>query len=430
MMIFFVSILTRAVVQYEIASHLERRVRANSRYISQVEGELVVSDRFEYEDEGYYFLVLSEDGFVNSGRYPDKFPQMEELNARKLRSIKSQGELFYVYDRVGIESPEGTFYVRGVVMNSEISSRYTRVEDAAYLCVIIVAVTVTVVGGLLARKISNPLKRMCQTAEQIGTNLDMSQRVVYEGGFEELSVLARADNRMLEQIERMVRSQEEFTANVAHELRTPVSVILEESRYRVENAGSEEEIRESFQVLQRQAERMKRLITQLLYLSRLEQGRQKLEKEPLDLAEVARAICEEMQEEEGCSVRFRLLLSKAEAPMDLSLVVVALHNLVSNAVKFSQEGQEITLRTGMKEDRVYAEVKDEGPGIKPETQQRLFERFYKEDAARNSEGFGLGLALAMKIAKLHGGTIEVKSEEGRGSAFTLWLAVQSNGNKQ
>lgn len=430
MMIFFVSILTRAVVQYEIASHLERRVRANSRYISQVEGELVVSDRFEYEDEGYYFLVLSEDGIVNSGRYPDKFPQMEELNARKLRSIKSQGELFYVYDRVGIESPEGTFYVRGVVMNSEISSRYTRVEDAAYLCVIIVAVTVTVVGGLLARKISNPLKRMCQTAEQIGTNLDMSQRVVYEGGFEELSVLARADNRMLEQIERMVRSQEEFTANVAHELRTPVSVILEESRYRVENAGSEEEIRESFQVLQRQAERMKRLITQLLYLSRLEQGRQKLEKEPLDLTEVARAICEEMQEEEGCSVRFRLLLSKAEAPMDLSLVVVALHNLVSNAVKFSQEGQEITIRTGMKEGRVYAEVKDEGPGIKPETQQRLFERFYKEDAARNSEGFGLGLALAMKIAKLHGGTIEVKSEEGRGSAFTLWLAVQSNGNKQ
>lgn len=395
-----------------------------------MEGELVVSDRFEYEDEGYYFLVLSEDGIVNSGRYPDKFPQMEELNARKLRSIKSQGELFYVYDRVGIESPEGTFYVRGVVMNSEISSRYTRVEDAAYLCVIIVAVTVTVVGGLLARKISNPLKRMCQTAEQIGTNLDMSQRVVYEGGFEELSVLARADNRMLEQIERMVRSQEEFTANVAHELRTPVSVILEESRYRVENAGSEEEIRESFQVLQRQAERMKRLITQLLYLSRLEQGRQKLEKEPLDLTEVARAICEEMQEEEGCSVRFRLLLSKAEAPMDLSLVVVALHNLVSNAVKFSQEGQEITIRTGMKEGRVYAEVKDEGPGIKPETQQRLFERFYKEDAARNSEGFGLGLALAMKIAKLHGGTIEVKSEEGRGSAFTLWLAVQSNGNKQ
>ncbi len=108
--------------------------------------------------------------------------------------------------------------------------------------------------------------------------------------------------------------------------------------------------------------------------------------------------------------------------MDLSLVVVALRNLISNAVKFGPEGQELTIRTGIKEDRVYAEVKDEGPGIRPETLDRIFERFYKEDAARNSEGFGLGLALAMKIAKLHGGSIEVQSEEGKGSTFTLWIA--------
>lgn len=101
--------------------------------------------------------------------------------------------------------------------------------------------------------------------------------------------------------------------------------------------------------------------------------------------------------------------------------MIAIQNLITNAIRHSEEDSLIEVETGMRENRVFVSVKDYGAGISEEDLPHIFKRFYKADKSRNSKGFGLGLPLAMKIAQKHGGTIIVESKEGAGSTFTLLL---------
>ena len=211
-----------------------------------------------------------------------------------------------------------------------------------------------------------------------------------------------------------------MTDHMAHELRTPVAVVMAQCEY-AWKTDSEEEYREVLDVVYRQSKRLNNLITKLLKFSRLEQGRMQLRDEMLDLPEIVVSICEEQQEKAQDSVLIRLNLKDAVTTGDISLIAIVIQNLVENAVKFSHPQGEVEVETGGQGDEVFVKVTDHGIGILPENTEKIFRRFYKCDKARNAEGFGLGLALSGKIAEKHGGRIAVKSVYGAGSEFTLYL---------
>ena len=404
-MVILIRFLSSAAVDYEIKRELRKGIDANLFHISTRNGKLKISENFRYQDEKVRFVIIRRGGKVLAGEYPKEAANsMQKIFIRnKLsRCVVCNGQKYYIRDvRIGkikVKNKKS----RGIFMRGIL------------LCIILAF------EFIFSKRISKELKDMCHTAESIGTSLDMSQRMRCDHQYKEIAVLANANNRMLDRLEQTFQQQEQFTSDVAHELRTPVAVVMAQCEY-AWKTDSEEEYREVLDVVYRQSKRLNNLITKLLKFSRLEQGRMQLRDEMLDLPEIVVSICEEQQEKAQDSVLIRLNLKDAVTTGDISLIAIVIQNLVENAVKFSHPQGEVEVETGGQGDEVFVKVTDHGIGILPENTEKIFRRFYKCDKARNAEGFGLGLALSGKIAEKHGGRIAVKSVYGAGSEFTLYL---------
>ena len=170
-------------------------------------------------------------------------------------------------------------------------------------------------------------------------------------------------------------------------------------------------------------DRLTRLAEELLTLARVEAGAARLHLVPVDLSAVAAEACEQLSvlaEERGQRLE-PTLGGEAQVLADRLAVRQALLNLLDNAIKYGPEGSCVSVRTGRSGQAVFAEIADEGPGIAPEHQARIFERFYRIDASRSREmgGTGLGLALVRRTVEAHGGRVELESGEGRGSTFRI-----------
>lgn len=423
-MLVMIRLLSDAAVEYDIKQELRKSVDNNAQFVDVEQDEVIISDRFLYQDEDIHFLVIQRRGEIVAGEYPeDIVSELKNLpiQINSSRNVVCHGEKYCVRDvRVGRSRDKGV-YVRGIVKKKDAYSRYRTIEQVSYFCMIGVFLIIFICEMLLSKKISKELKHMCETAESIGTNLDMSRRMEYDGRFREIAVLAQANNRMLDRMEETFRLQEQFTSDVAHELRTPVAVMLAQCQYAEGKLDSQEEFREFLDVVNRQSGKIHAIIHQLLRFSRLDQDREQLHLEQIDLRDIVEVVCEEQQEKAGDAVVITCQLQKAVTMGDIHLITIVVQNLISNAVKFSYAKGKVEVSTGEDTSGVYVAVTDHGIGIEKEELPYIFRRFYKCDKSRNREGVGLGLSLSMKIAEKHGGRIQVESEIGQGSRFTLFL---------
>lgn len=424
MIMCMIRILSNAAVEYDIRQDLKHNVNRNARNVSIEQGKVIVDEEFSYKEDDIYYLVVKRKGKILYGNYPDEVVQeMTNFPIRRnhTRDIVLHGKKWFVRDvRIGIPGQKKVF-VRGIVKKADAQSHYRSMEIFAYLCVVGISAIIFMCEWTLSRRISKELKDMCITAEGIGKSLDMSRRMDYDGRFREIAVLTQANNRMLDSIEQTFLQQEQFNSDVSHELRTPVAVMLAECQSVQKENASREELKESIEVIYRQSAKVHTIINQLLYLSRLEQGRAQIHFEDVDLVELVQCICEDIQDKSEENVLFRLNLNEVHASGDINLVMIVIENFIRNALKFGPANGPVDITTGSREDAVFVSVKDYGKGISKEEQENIFKRFYKGDKSRNTEGFGLGLSLSMKIAEVHGGSIELESEEGKGSKFSLIL---------
>ncbi len=421
-MLIFVHILANVAVEYDIKMNLERELYKCHKEISiNAAGQILSSDDFFQRDGEIVILVIDASGKVLAGEYPKGYPKDIELGVKKLQQASVGKETYYIRDIRKYIDNGPQIYVRGVVRRSDTYSRYQMMEYLAAVSILIVSGVAILGGVLLSKRISGSLKDMCRTAEGIGQNMNMSKRMEYDGRFYELDVLAHANNRMLDRLEETFRQQEQFTSDVAHELRTPIAVMTAQCQYVREKSVSREEVKEAFEVIERQTSKVNTIISRLLELSRLDYDRRGIQKDDVDLPEIVQSVCEDLQLKSGDSLRFQLKLSDAHVIGDINLVMIAIQNLLTNAVKYSMSGSVIEVETGMRDKMAYVIVKDYGMGIRESDLAHIFKRFYKADKSRNSEGFGLGLPLTMKIAQKHGGTVLVESREGEGSTFILQL---------
>lgn len=440
-MLIFVRILANVAVEYDIRKSMDREAFKNLKEITMDEsGEITYTEDFVQEEGDIHFLVLDKEGNVLAGKYPRGCPLDIKINLKKLRQISQGMESYYIRDmRRHLGNGERVF-MRAIICKSDTYSRYQTLEYLAYASILGVFCIVIICGVLLSRRISSSLKKMCQSAEEIGRSKNMSARMEYDGKYYELAVLTQANNRMLERLEETFRQQEQFTSDVAHELRTPVAVMRAQCQYVQGKSLGKEEYREAFEVIERQSLKIGEIISRLLELSRLDHDRRQIEKEDADLPELVQSVCEDLQQKSGDSLNLSLELMQAHTVGDISLIMIAIQNLVTNAVRYSEAGSRIEIKTGKRDGQAFVCVKDYGVGISEKDLPHIFKRFYKTDKSRNSQGFGLGLPLAMKIAQKHGGTIQAESKLGKGSRFTLLLPdaeadeaaaqIPANGNQK
>ena len=229
----------------------------------------------------------------------------------------------------------------------------------------------------------------------------------------------------LTDVNRAERMRRDFVANVSHELRTPLASIRAVLETLESGAMSDPVASRDFiSRAQTEVDRLTEMVAELLELSRIESGEFPITRAPVS---IGRAVSDAVERLQSQADRMGVHLS-AEVPPDLPLVLGdserlerAVVNLVHNALKFTQSGGQVTVTAGPRDGSVMVEVSDNGAGIDERDLPRIFERFYKSDNSRRTDGSGLGLALVKHTAEAHGGSVSVASAVGRGSTFTLTL---------
>ena len=244
------------------------------------------------------------------------------------------------------------------------------------------------------------------------------------------AALAIDNARLYGEAQAAVRLRDEFLSVAAHELKTPVTSVLAYSQIVQRRAARDpalgERNRRALQVIEAQAERLSRLISSLLEVSRLATGHFHVDLEPLDFRELVRRIGEEVRPTlEGHTLE----LSAPDHPVmvegDALRLEQVLQNLIQNAIKYSPDGGLVSLRLERRDDQAVIVVADQGVGIPETALAQLFQRFFRaaNSAQANTAGMGIGLYVVHEIVTRHGGTVEVASEEGHGSTFTVRLPL-------
>lgn len=231
----------------------------------------------------------------------------------------------------------------------------------------------------------------------------------------------------LTRTKQLENTRKEFVANVSHELRTPLSLIKGFIETLLEGAKDDPEIAARYlQTIQKHTDRLTWLIEDLLTISHLEGGQAALKLEPVPLNQAAQRVIDDLRARAGSRpIQIRNELPDSMAALaDAARLEQVLFNLVDNAIKYGRPGGLVTVAGRSQENgQVEVWVKDDGPGIPPDAQSRIFERFYRVDRARSREtgGTGLGLAIVKHIVMAHGGAVWVRSQLGQGAAFHFTL---------
>jgi signal transduction histidine kinase len=280
------------------------------------------------------------------------------------------------------------------------------------------------IGLIMAAWISNPLREMTQATRGLvkGSYSPMPVK-----GPKEVKQLAGAFNEMIDRVQESQQSQRDFLANVTHELKTPLTSIQGFAQAIMDGTVSAPEaLHQAASIIYNEGDRMHRMVIDLLSLARLEAGTASLSRDPVDLDQLLHNIAARFAiQAQQANVTIQENL--ARAPMctgDADRLSQVFTNLVDNAIKFTPSGGVVSLSLDTKNGSAQVRVSDTGPGIAPEDQKRIFERFYQADRSRRSGGgSGLGLAIARQIVLAHGGQIWVDSTLGKGSTFTVTLPL-------
>ena len=229
---------------------------------------------------------------------------------------------------------------------------------------------------------------------------------------------------------KLYKSQQQFIADASHEIRTPLTVICSELEAAAQHA-TDPALKDSIQLSLSETDRLARLADGLLLLARLDAAQVKLTLTPVRLDELIAAGVQRVGAlASKKAITFRIDIAEPiEVEADEEKLMSVLRNLLDNAVKYSWDSTTVTIslaRSGGDRGNILLAVEDCGAGIPPQAIGSIFNRFYRADASRSAtEGHGLGLAIARQLVELHGGTISVRSELGRGSRFTVELPSKS-----
>ena len=284
-------------------------------------------------------------------------------------------------------------------------------------------------GYLLTRRGLAPLGAMVEQSRKI-TGESLNTRLEVGHAAEELSALAVSFNELLSRLDQSFDSMRRFVQDASHEIRTPLAVIRGEADVSLANDRSAGEYKESLTIIQEESRRLSRLVEDLLNLARADAGRVQVQLQQLYINELLADCCRSLQPL-AAARKIQLLCHAAEDVAlkgDEELLRRMISNLIDNAIRYTPAGGKVSAAIETCGPEVRVLVSDTGVGIAPEAAGHVFERFYRVDQARSrhkpetiSGGFGLGLSIVKWIAEAHHAAVELSSQPGAGSTFTVRL---------
>jgi two-component system, OmpR family, sensor kinase len=381
----------------------------------------------ENNHEGFYYIIWHHDGIKAdaSALAPATmaFPGRSKSGTAPVLRTRAEFREFYV------TLPPG----ETILVGRSIASELQNLQHVAWRLMMtgVVILLFGLAGGWwLATRAIRPIADISTAATKIALG-DLSQRIVAEETDSELGQLALVLNSTFERLESVFAQQRQFTSDAAHELRTPVTVVLTQIQTALNRERTTLEYQQTLQACERAAQRMRRLLDSLLELTRLDAGQKSPSQTSFDLSQLAHDVVDMLHP---------LLIAKnITIQVDFSPVwcrgnseqmTQVISNLLSNALQHNPENGEVRVTTRTEEKMGILSVRDTGPGIPEEHLPHIFKRFYRVDSARSASagGTGLGLAISQSIAEVHGGSIIVTSQIGQGTMFTLRIPQVSSDN--
>jgi heavy metal sensor kinase len=287
-------------------------------------------------------------------------------------------------------------------------------------------------GRFLMDQMLRPVLNVTKAAETI-SHKDLSARLDPPQDDIEMQRLVAAFNDMIARLEKAFKHIEEFSSQVAHELRTPLAIMRGESELALRKDRDSEEYKRVIKVNLEEIDRMLRTVEDLLLLARIDYKPAIFKRDPFEFGAFYREVFEQAKnlgEQKGVAISFDPLAGTIPVKGDKLHLRRLFYNLIHNAVKFTPPGGAVHLTTRMDKGTVYASVSDSGVGIPESDLARIFDRFFHREPvdSREDPGTGLGLNIALAIARGHGGDIRAESRLGKGSTFTVMLPVVSPAN--
>jgi signal transduction histidine kinase len=351
----------------------------------------------------------------------EKLPSPTKINWSRLPSKGSKNALEIASIRLADD------YVLQVGKSTEYREKVQRHFREIFTAVMIPLVLFGLFGGtFLAFRALRPVRQLITTIRSIGTGR-MDARVPNLQTGDELEELVILFNGMLERIETLINGMRDSLDNVAHDLRTPMTRLRGIAEIALQPNQNVEVCEEALSNCLEESERILKMLNTLMDISEAETGVMKLDQELVDVSSLMEGVLDiyhYVAEEKDVDVHLTIPdgLSMIADPIRISQ---AMANLLDNAIKYTSSGGKVNIEAHQLKQEIAIVVKDSGIGIHSEELPRIWDRLYRGDQSRSKKGLGLGLSLLKAIVRAHKGRVEVFSEPGKGSTFTIYLPAHS-----
>ncbi|MGN0353083.1 MAG: ATP-binding protein [Roseburia sp.] len=396
-------------------------LRANAHVVAAVSSEKLVDTIDEnLVKDGLRITIVDKDGTVTYDSMEVAAEMENHFDRPEIQGALENGAATSV--RFSETSSKQTYYYAMLLEDGtvlRVGKETGSVYQYLYRLIGMIVIVALLVFGMCLPFSHFLTKKLVEPIEEIATNIT---RVDEESVYEEVRPFITTIKQQHIDILENAQMRQEFTANVSHELKTPLTAISGYAELIESGMTNEEDTAHFASEIHRSAERLQALINDIIKLSELDSDDHRMETEPLELAEMVTdcihnlAISAEKQE---------VTLLQSGSPVVITgnrtLIEEVLYNLCSNAIRYNKKGGNVTIYTGMKDGHAVLSVKDTGIGIPKEHQARIFERFYRVDKSRSKStgGTGLGLAIVKHIIAQHNAQIQLTSEEGIGTEIKV-----------
>lgn len=378
-----------------------------------------------YYDDGVMLSLYDSEFNMINGIFPDEFPENVEFVDKGIQKISSEEENWFVYD-AKVKMDDGTYiWIRGVHSYSSIVLMMQRITFL--MCIIFPVLTafIAFIGYRMIKRSLVPVHTITETANEITSSTQLSRRIQLPKEKDEFYYLTTTVNNMLESLEENFMRERQFSSDAAHELRTPLSVILSHCEYCLDELNPDEKVAEEIRLIRNKTQQMSELVNNLLIISRQEKENFTPDYEEVELQFLAESIAEELEEKASIKKINIEVTSKTDNSViyaDMSMMTRMFMNIVDNAITYGRKGGYVKIIIEDDVDKVVIKFEDNGIGIAKKNQNKIWNRFYQVDSSYSeSKGFGLGLFMVKQIVVAHKGNIEVVSERGEGSTFVVEL---------
>lgn len=394
---------------------------ANASVISMMNPELLAEEiPADLNKDGIRITIIEEDGTVVYDSLGGEDVMENHENREEILEAKSGGVGRAM--RTSRTSNEHTFYY-AVQTEKGVILRIAKDSSSIYMLTVQMAGTIVLIGigvlgmcVILARRLT---ENLMAPIEKMADNIVLMEE---EGVYEEMRPFVAMIKAQHVDILQHAKMRQEFTANVSHELKTPLTAISGYAELIANGMTSGEDTMHFANEIHHSSERLQNLINDIIKLSELDDNDMQLEFEEIDLLKEAQACVANMQvHADKNEVTLRAVGAPAILNANRTLIEELLYNLCSNAIRYNKKGGSVMITTGMEKEHAVLTVKDTGIGIPKDSQERVFERFYRVDKSRSKStgGTGLGLAIVKHIVAQHEAQIFLNSEEGVGTEIKV-----------